>query len=107
MLLKDDRDVTYRIVWMLPQDHVRPALGDGVFIKLDFSGKPDDHDEFASGAVGDNDQGDPSGKAKGRRWRFEYLNTKGEKYDYKIQSRNKKTGKVYTCDPVITNLDAG
>jgi len=105
---KDDRDLTYRIIWMLPPDYeFRPAMGDGVVIKSDALGKPDDHGEFADAVVGDDDDGEPSGKPKGRRWRWKYLNTQDGRFDYKIQFRNKQTGKVYTCDPVITNLDAG
>lgn len=106
-VLATERNKRYRIVWVLPDGYVfRPAMGDGVVIEKDMLDMPDDHDEFGSGQVSDKDDGEASGKAKGTRWRLNYFNKVGDRFKYKIQFREAATGKVYSCDPTISNLEA-
>ena len=100
---KHERFKAYRIVWLLPPDYeFRPAMGDGVVIKTP------DQDEFVSGAVSDQDNGNASGKPRGKRWRWKYLNTVDGHYDYSIQFRHKTdAADIRKCDPVISNIGAG
>lgn len=104
-VLPSQRNRIYRIIWILPAGYIfKPSKGDGVAIKETF----DDQDEFDNAVVSDDeDNGEPSGKANGRHWRWRFVNSKDGLYEYTIRFRHKASSTVCVLDPVITNLDAG